>query len=98
MSFPPLEVVVALLITATAGATLLSGLVVANRMLRLIAGRLSILDTELASMGEATEPLTDRVAAIASNVARLKEAVGGFDRVLAHRAEAQRLDAEVGTP
>lgn len=85
MTAPPLEAVATAIITGLAGVVLLGALVASNHLLRLISERLSALQQALGSIGSATEPLPDRVAAVATNVAKLKDVVTNFNVLLAER-------------
>lgn len=99
VSVPPPEVVIAVVIAAVAGATLLGSLVAANRLLRVIAHRLASLDLELDSIGTATAPLTERIAAVGVNVANLRNAATSFNLVVARRVDPDpQRRAEAGTP
>lgn len=90
MSLPPPEVAAAVLITAIGGAALLAALIAVDRLLGVIARRLDSLHEGLGAIDAATEPLTDRVAGIAANVAKLKVAAADFNLVLAGRVHAHR--------
>jgi len=90
VSLPPLGVIVALALAGMAGLVLLGSLITANLVLGVINRRLVMLQSELASICAATEPLGDRVAGITVNVRNLRVAAASFSDTVGERVRQRR--------
>lgn len=98
MSLPAPEVVAAVLLAGAAGGLVIVALVAANRLLGAIASRLGTLQQVLETTSTATEPLTEHVTAVATNVAKLREAATAFNALARRIEDDRRQQAEIGTP
>jgi hypothetical protein len=78
-------ILVALVLAGGGAAVLLAGLLITAALLRRISGRLVSLLAVLGSIGDATDPLAERVTGIRGNVRNLREAAADLNQVLADR-------------